>query len=250
MNMMRAGQKGLGIVGASGAFATGAAAVAIAVAILAACPTAALAAKGVAATTDDGDASPAVVRQAVERALSVPGARLASVVDERAAARAADCHPASAEVLRPVDGSGRIAVKLSGHSAHGKSCDAWTWVRVRVMAPVAVATRALSAGDKLEGATTVEERELRPGHVPARIGSASVVTHALGAGQIIEASLVSEPTLRPGEPIKVLVISGALMIEQTGRGAPCARGRSCAVLGSGKQVEGELVGGKLVVQSQ
>ena len=71
----------------------------------------------------------------------------------------------------------------------------------------------------------------------------------MAAGQILDGAVVGEPTLRFGEVVKVVVVSGALMIEQTGRGAPCARGRSCAVLASGKQVEGELVDGRLVVQS-
>jgi hypothetical protein len=71
----------------------------------------------------------------------------------------------------------------------------------------------------------------------------------VGAGQILDAGVVGEPTLRSGEMVKVMVVSGALVIEQTGRGAPCVRGRSCAVLASGKQVEGELVDGRLVVQA-
>jgi hypothetical protein len=107
----------------------------------------------------------------------------------------------------------------------------------------------LRSGDALEGAYTTEERELRPGHVPAVIGPASVVARAMAAGQILDAATVVEPTLRLGEMVKVVVVSGALMIEQTGRGAPCVRGRSCAVLSSGRQVEGELVDGRLVVQS-
>jgi hypothetical protein len=55
--------------------------------------------------------------------------------------------------------------------------------------------------------------------------------------------------LRPGEIVKVMIVSGALVIEQAGRGVPCGRGRSCASLASGKQVEGDLVEGKLVVQA-
>jgi hypothetical protein len=197
----------------------------------------------------DGRAPSAIVRRALERGLSVPGARVDAAFEDRGAAPAADCRATSAELLRPIDGSGRVAVKVSGRSARGRSCDAWTWVRVRVVAPVAVAARALAAGERLQGATTIEDRELRAGHAPAPIGPASVAARAVGAGQVMEAALVSEPMLRPGEIVKVMIVSGALVIEQAGRGVPCGRGRSCASLASGKQVEGDLVEGKLVVQA-
>jgi hypothetical protein len=199
----------------------------------------------------DGGRSPSLlVRRALERGLSIPGARLDTAVEDRGAVPAGDCRPTSAEVLRPIDGSGRIAVKVSGSSARGATCDAWTWVHVRVVAPVAVAARALAAGERLDGATAIEERELRPGHLPAVIGRASVAARALVPGQLIDAALVTEPTVRAGESVRVLVVLGTLVIEQSGRGAPCARGRSCATLASGRLVEGELVDGKLVVQSQ
>ena len=198
----------------------------------------------------DGKMVSAVVKKAIERGLAVPGARLDAAYEERAAARAADCRATSAELLRPIDGSGRVAVRVAGRSARGQSCDAWTWVRVRVVAPVAVAARALAAGDRLDGATRVEERELRAGHAPATIGPATVATRAVGARQLIEAALAGEPTVRLGDNVKVVIVSGALEIEQTGRGAPCARGRSCATLATGKVVEGELREGKLVVQAQ
>jgi hypothetical protein len=189
-----------------------------------------------------------VVRHALERALAAPGARLDSAVEERGSARPFDCHVSEAELAHPIEASARLAVKISGRAAHGGHCDSWIWVRVRVVAPVAVATRALRAGDPLEGAYDTEERELRAGHAPAAIGPSSVATRAVAAGQILDGAVVGEPTLRPGEVVKVVVVSGALMIEQTARGVPCARGRSCAVLASGKQVEGELVDGRLVVQ--
>ncbi len=207
-----------------------------------------------AAGTRGGDPAPTaevapVVRHALERALATPGARLDSAVEERGSTRPLDCRVTEAEVAQPIEASGRLAVKISGRAAHGGHCDSWIWVRVRVVAPVAVATRALRAGDSLENAYDTEERELRAGHAPAAIGPSSVVTRAVAAGQILDGAAVGEPTLRLGEVVKVVVVSGALMIEQTGRGAPCLRGRSCAVLASGKQVEGELVDGRLVVET-
>ena len=190
-----------------------------------------------------------VLRQALERALAAPGARLDSAIEERGPMRAADCRASAAEVPRPIDGSGRVAVKLSGRAAHGQTCEAWAWVRVRVVAPVPVASRALRAGESFANAVVTEERELRAGHAPAQIGPASVAARAIAAGQVIDGASVTEPTLRAGEPVKVLVVSGSIVIEQAGRAVPCLRGRGCAVLASGKHVEGELVDGQLVVQS-
>ncbi len=190
-----------------------------------------------------------LVRHAIERALAAPGARIDNAVEERGSARPLDCQVTQAEVAQPIEASGRLAVKISGRAARGGHCELWIWARVRVVAPVAVASRALRAGDPLDGAYTTEERELRLGHAPAVIGPSSVATRALAAGQMLDASVVAEPTLRSGDVVKVVVVSGSLVIEQTGRAVPCVRGRSCAVLASGKQVEGELVDGRLMVQS-
>jgi hypothetical protein len=211
---------------------------------------AAVVAGGAPTTASDPGATPAMIyRKAIERALTVPGARLEGAVEERAGSRPSDCRALEAEVGQPVEASGRVAVKLSGRSGRGQRCEAWTWMRVRVVAPVAVAARALRAGERLEGAVTTEERELRAGHAPAAIGSASVAARDLTAGQLLDAAAVGEPTLRPGEAVKVLVVNGALVIEQSGRAVPCVRGRACAVLISGKQVEGSLIDGRLVVQT-
>jgi flagella basal body P-ring formation protein FlgA len=190
-----------------------------------------------------------VVRQAMERALATPGARLDSAVEERGAARAGDCRATEAEVSRPIEGSGRVAVKLAGRSPRGQRCEGWTWVRVRVVAPVAIAAHALRAGEPLDNAVTTQERELRAGHPPAQVGPTTVAARAIAAGQPIESSEVTEPTLRSGDAVKVVIVSGALVIEQMGRAVPCMRGRGCAVLSTGKHVEGDLIDGRLVVQS-
>src|SRR5581483_5221668 len=76
-----------------------------------------------------------VVRVAIERALAVPGARLDEASAEALGGRASSCRAEEAEVPRPVDGSGRIAVKLAGRGARGERCEVWSWVRVRVVAP-------------------------------------------------------------------------------------------------------------------
>jgi len=48
--------------------------------------------------------------------------------------------------------------------------------------------------------------------------------------------------------VKVVLVSGGLAVEQVGRAVPCARNHNCAVLPSGKHVDGALVEGRLMVQ--
>ena len=83
-----------------------------------------------------------------------------------ARARACRCHVTEAEVARPVDGSGRVRGEARGRAARGGRCDGWTWVRVRVVAPVAVATRACARASRWTTPIATEERELRAGHTP------------------------------------------------------------------------------------
>jgi hypothetical protein len=188
-----------------------------------------------------------VVQAALERALAVPEARVEDAV--LAAGGAGACQATEADVPRAIEGSGRVAVRVAGRGPRGGGCGAWLWVDLRVVAPVAVATRALRAGEPLAGATVTEQRELRAGHAPARLDDGLVAARAIAAGQVIEADAASVPTARPGDTVKVVVVAGALTVEQPGRAVPCARGRSCAVLRSGRHVEGDLIDGRLVVEA-
>ena len=49
--------------------------------------------------------------------------------------------------------------------------------------------------------------------------------------------------------MKVSVRAGTLSIAQTGRIVSCGRGRTCAVMPSGKHVEGQIVEGQLIVEA-
>jgi flagella basal body P-ring formation protein FlgA len=199
-------------------------------------------------------ASPLVVgaRAAIEAALTVPAARVEILGLDH---QSADCQPAGVragspmkfEVPNPVDGSGRVAVKLSGVRASGAECPLWLWAQVRIMAEVPVARRSLRAGEPLADAVTFEEREIHPGHSPATISAGCVADRFVGAGQVVESAAVRAPGLRTGEPVKVVLVSGALQAEQDGRAIPCGRGQ-CAVLPSGKHVQGTVVDGRLVVR--
>ncbi len=194
---------------------------------------------------ESAERAPAAVVAAIERALSVPGARLDDVQAEGSPARG--CLPREVSVPHAVDGSGRVAVKVIGTRTGGSRCEAWSWVRVRVVADVAVTRRAVRAGDPLADAIVTETREVTPGHAPAVIDPGAVAARALPAGAVVESDAATVATTRPGEPVKVVLISGGLAIEQNGRAVPCVHGRSCAVLTTGKHVEGDLVAGRLLV---
>jgi flagella basal body P-ring formation protein FlgA len=194
----------------------------------------------------------AEVREAIEGALTVPDSRVEVVgVDQQAA----DCQPARArsgaatpfEIPNPVEGSGRVAIKAVGVRSSGEACQLWLWAHVRIMAQVPVARRSIRAGDTLADAVTLEEREIHPGHSPVAICDGCVADRFVGAGQVVESVAVRAPGLRTGEPIKVILVSGALLAEQSGRAIPCGRGQ-CAVLPSGKHVQGTVVDGRLMVR--
>jgi len=188
-----------------------------------------------------------VAQAALDAADVVPNGRVELLSLDRAPSACAGSAELRAEVPRPVDGSGRFGVKLLGTSAGGTPCQAWIWARVRVTAAVSVATRAIRAGDTFAGATATAEREILPGRLPATAPDHSIAERTVGPGQMIEADMVRAPGLRAGEPVKVVLVAGALSIEQMGRAVPCARNHNCAVLPSGRHVDGALVDGRLLV---
>jgi hypothetical protein len=189
-------------------------------------------------------ASPAIVA-ALEKAINVPGARLDQASEERSTARG--CLAREVTVGRAIEGSGRVPVKVVGTRAGGARCEAWSWVRVRMVADVAVTRHAVRAGDALAEAVAIETRELLVGHPPAVLSPGAVAARAMPANTIVDADAATVATARPGELVKVLVMAGTLAVEQSGRAVPCQRARSCAILPSGRRVEGDLIDGRLVV---
>jgi len=191
--------------------------------------------------------APPPVAQALDRAVPLPGARV-EVTDYRPDLPGG-CALSRAEVPAPVTGSGRVAVRLSGTLPGGAPCDGWAWARVRLLASVLVASRPLNAGEPLTGAVGSQEREITSGRSPlARLPADAVAGRALAAGQVLEErDLRSGPA--PGEPVTVVIRLGSLRVEQPGRSVPCVRGRACALMPSGKRVEGAWQGGRIVVES-
>jgi hypothetical protein len=184
---------------------------------------------------------PPEVQAAVDGALAVAGARVVPLSYDATLPR--NCRPTSASLPRPIDGTGRFAVQLEGGG-----CRAWAWLRVEVWAPVMITTRAVRAGEPLEEAVTAVERPVTAANPPATLAPGAVATHSFPRGKALGPNDVrTGASVGSGATLKVLVRSGTLVIATTGRLVPCGRGRTCAVLASGKHMEGQLADGRLVV---
>ena len=181
--------------------------------------------------------------EALQSALSLPESRLEVLAWKMTAT--SRCTPEVATVDRPLTGSGRYAVKLEG-----PGCGVWGWATVRVFAPAYVTTRPVRAGDSLADAVKAVDREIRAGRTPASVNAGAKAARSLPSGQLVEAAHLEAGGPKAGAPIKVLVRSGSLGITQYGRAISCGRGRVCAVLPSGKHVEGNIEGETLVVEMQ
>jgi hypothetical protein len=184
---------------------------------------------------------PAHVQAAVDSGLAVSGARVVPVSYDLPKGR--PCDASSATLNRPIDGSGKFAVKLTG-----KGCSAWAWLKVDVWAQVPVTTRLVREGERLDDAVTFVERQITAGRAPVSLTPESVASHPLARGQAVMPNDVKRTSGNAGEAVKVLVQSGALAVETSGRLVNCGRDRTCAVLASGKHVEGRLADGRLVVE--
>jgi hypothetical protein len=185
------------------------------------------------------------VRAAVADAVGLPGAR-AEVLELTGDVPRA-CALARAEVRGTISASGEVAVHLFG--AGGPSCDGWAWARVRVRAPSLVTTRALTEGDPLDGAVEAREREVLPGRPPlAALPEGAIAARALPAGATVDEAAIRIGA-RPGDPVAVLLRAGTLSVEQEGRAIACRRGRVCALLPSGRRVEGVWHDGRIVLGS-
>jgi hypothetical protein len=184
---------------------------------------------------------PPAVEAALAEASAVPGARL--VAAEYRPNLPSGCAVTAASLGRPIEGSGRYAVKLSG-----AGCGGWAWVRVQVWAPVPITTRAVKEGELLGPALDLVEKEIAPGRVPPQVAPTATAARPLPRGQLVQAAHVRDGAPAAGQPVKVVVQVGSLLVEQTGRTVSCGRSRACAVLPSGKHVEGRLEDGRLYVE--
>jgi hypothetical protein len=187
------------------------------------------------------------VRTATAEAAALPGAQADVLALE--GALPARCGLTRAELPGPISSSGRVAVHLFGREAGGRACDGWAWAQVRLRAPVLVTTRPVAEGDLLEGAVAMREREVLPGRPPlSTLPEGAAAARALAAGVAVDEALIRIGA-RPGEAVAVVLRAGALSVEQQGRAVACRRGRVCALLPSGRRVEGVWHEGRIVLGS-
>jgi hypothetical protein len=192
-------------------------------------------------------AVPAPVQAAATAALALRGAR--AEVEELSGGLPAGCALARAELPQPLAASARLPVHLRGTSAAGQDCDAWAWVRVRVKAPSLVTVRAVLEGAPLASAVTLTEREVSPGRPPVpELPEGATAARSLPAGVALDETHFRVGP-RPGEPVAVTLRAGDLVVEQQGQAFACRRGRACALLPSGRRVEGTWHDGRIELES-
>ena len=199
------------------------------------------------ATPPAASAAPAPVQAVAAAAVTLRGAR--AEVMELSGGLPAGCALVRAEAGQSLAASGRLPVHLFGSSGSGTPCGAWAWARVRVTAPSLVTTRAVLEGARLEGAVSLSELEVAPGKPPVtELPEGATAARALPAGAVL-----GEPDYRvgprPGELVVVVLRAGELTVEQQGQALACRRGRACALLPSGRRVEGAWHGGRIELES-
>ena len=182
-------------------------------------------------TSASRDMLPSAVSESLTRALAIPGARMVPL----SWSASAGCGIRSANVSRAINGSGRVAVKFTG-----RNCSGWGWVRLEVWAETAITTRVVRTGEAVGSAFAMVEQEVIPGRMPFVPPAGAVAVRSLPIGTFINPGDVSMSAVVAGDPIKIVVAAGALAVETQGRRVACAGGRACAVLPSGKHVEGHL----------
>ena len=183
---------------------------------------------------------PREVSESLSHALAISGARIVPL----AWSAPQGCHIRNASVSHPIDGSGRVAVKFAG-----RNCSGWGWVRLEVWSETAITTRALRAGEAVETGYARVEQEVRSGRMPFVPPAGAVAVRNLPAGTALDPRDVSNSSVVAGDPVKIIVAAGAVAIATQGRRIPCSPSRACAVLASGKHVEGRMDdSGRLIVE--
>ena len=157
------------------------------------------------------------------------------------------CKADSAKIERPVAASGSVTVKLQGTTKRGEACEGWVRASVSLTAPVMVTTRVVRTGESLDSATTVQWQEIRAGAQPAAPMVGGIAARTMMSGQVVDTSSVRSNKPSAGSQVRVSIRMGALSVEQVGRLVECGNTHVCAVLPSGKRVEGALQDDRLVV---
>ena len=184
---------------------------------------------------------PQAVAASVKTAAGVPGATV-ELSNYRAAP--ASCVAREARVERPYFASGEVMARFTGEDSKGP-CNGAALVHATVRAQVWVAAKAAKTGDAIEAIKA--ERELRAEPL-TDLPQGARAARPIAAGSIIDAASLQDAAGPVGGKIGIELRDGALRVATEGRVVPCGRGRSCAVLQSGKHVEGQVQNGILLVQ--
>jgi hypothetical protein len=210
-------------------------------------PALALAALLPAASRAADPAAPPFVTDVIRHAVPQPEARV--IVLRYAPNAPAGCAVSSAIALTVPSGSGDATLKLMGHDASGAPCEGWARVHASISVPAFLTTTAVAAGSPLAGATSIVDRPWRPAvHLITELPPGAVAAEALPAGTPVEVHHLRHEGPAPGEAVTVELVMGDITIEQSATLAPCSPGRDCALLPSGKRVEGQLQGDRLRVE--
>jgi hypothetical protein len=186
-------------------------------------------------------ALPQEVSEALSQALTIPDARIVPTGWE--ARVPAGCRVERASLSGSVTGSSRLPVKL-----HGPACMGWGWVRFEVWAPAATLRRPVRAGEPLQPAVAISDREIKLGRAGFLPPDSATAARDLPAGTVLAPEHVAGASLASGETVKVLVLHGGLVVETQGRALGCGPGKTCAILSSGRHVEGRFQDGHLLVE--
>jgi flagella basal body P-ring formation protein FlgA len=186
-------------------------------------------------------ALPQEVSEALSQALSIPGARIVPTGWE--ARVPAGCRVERASLSGSVTASARLPVKL-----YGPDCLGWGWVRFEVWAPAATLRRPVRAGQPLQPALVIQDREIKMGRAGFLPPEGATAVRDLPSGTVLGPEHVAGARLAAGERVKVIVSNGGLVVETQGRALGCGAGKTCAVLSSGRHVEGHFQDGQLLVE--
>lgn len=187
---------------------------------------------------------PAPVEQAL-RAAAAPGVRIQASGFRLPAAPT--CAVEEAQADHTLTRSEPVALHVRGHLPNGETCSGTGWASVRAFGNLLILSVPVAAGGALEHAARLEERELtRLQPAVAELPSGAVASRALAAGSALSRFDVREAGPNPGAMVTVVLHHGALSLSQEGRAVPCSRGHACALLPSGRRVEGAWLDGRIV----
>lgn len=141
---------------------------------------------------------------------------------------------------RPLEGSGRVAVR-----AIGPGCEVWGWASVRLFTTQAIVERSVEAGARVDDAIRLEERLWTKG-----MSAAPRLEGAVAARRLSPGVLLRDTDLRfgppPGTQVPVRIVLDAISIDQRGSVVACGQRQVCAVLPTGKRVTGTMQDGVLI----